>query len=123
MARMRARRMSSTLWVTKAGLRGSAISPARLRCDPQPPLHHAEQQDAAIRGDASAVEGGDQLLAANGWKTKRQDRIGGHGGCGSMRLRGQDALQLSFFVLKPDRDRVLSSGIVWRRLDACSARR
>jgi len=60
--------------------------PRQLRCDPQAPLHRAEQQDAAIRSDAPAVEGGDQLLAANGWKPKRQDRIVGHGGCGSMHL-------------------------------------
>jgi hypothetical protein len=44
--------------------------PRQLRRDPQAPLHHAEQQHAAIRGDAPAVKGGDQLLAANGWKTK-----------------------------------------------------
>src|SRR4051812_43189120 len=31
-------------------------------------------------------------------------------------------LQLSFFVLKPDRDYVLSSGIIWRGPDACAAR-
>src|SRR4051795_12777893 len=29
-------------------------------------------------------------------------------------------LQLSFFVLKSDRDRVLSSGTVWRQLGACA---
>jgi hypothetical protein len=58
----------------------------QLRRDPQLPLHQAEQQDAAIGSDASAVEGGGQLLAANGWKIKWQDRIVGHGGCGSMHL-------------------------------------
>ena len=64
--------------------------PRQLRRDPQLPLHRAEQQDAAISGNAPAVEGGNHLLAADGWKTKRRDRIVGHGGCGSMRLRGQD---------------------------------
>jgi hypothetical protein len=60
------------------------------RREPQLPLHRAEQQDAAIGGDAPTVEGGDQLLAANGWKTKRQGRIVRHGGCGSMHLLRSD---------------------------------
>jgi hypothetical protein len=60
--------------------------PRQRRRDPQLPLHQTEQQDAAIGSDAPAVEGGGQLLVANGWKFKRQDRIVGHGGCGSMRL-------------------------------------
>ena len=64
--------------------------PRQLHRDPQLPLHRAEQQDAAIGGDAPTVEGSDQLLALDGWKAKRQDRIIGHGGCGSMRWRGQD---------------------------------
>jgi hypothetical protein len=64
--------------------------PPQLRRNPQAPLHRAEQQDTAIGGNAPAVEGGDQLLAVNRWKTERQDRIVGHGGCGSMRWRGQD---------------------------------
>jgi hypothetical protein len=64
--------------------------PRQPRCNPQAPLHNAKQQNATIGGDAPAVEGRDQLLAVNGWKTKRQDRIVGHGGCGSMRWRGQD---------------------------------
>ena len=45
----------------------------------------------------------------------------------NIRLKGNIfcllVLQLSFFVLKPDRGRVLSSGIVWRQPDACAARR
>ncbi len=60
--------------------------------DPQLALHRAEQHDAAIGRDASAVEGGGQLLAADGWKMERQGRIIGHGGCGSARSRGQDGL-------------------------------
>src|SRR4051794_41713222 len=61
------------------------------RREPQLPLHRAEQQDAAIGGDAPTVEGGDQLLAANGWKTKRQGRIvryGGGGGVGFFFIGG-----------------------------------
>jgi carbonic anhydrase len=65
----------------------------QLRRDPQLPLHHAKQQDAAIGGDAPAIKGGNQLLAADGWKTKRYGRIVGHGGCGSMRLLRQDGFE------------------------------
>lgn len=41
-------------------------------------------------GDPNALLGGDQFLAANGWKTQPLDRILRHGGCGSACLRGQD---------------------------------
>jgi haloacid dehalogenase-like hydrolase len=61
----------------------------RLR-DADTPLDRGQQHDAAIGGDASAVERGGQLLAAHGWQTERLDRIVGHGGCGSVRSRGQD---------------------------------
>jgi hypothetical protein len=64
--------------------------PCQLRRDPQLPLDNAEQQDAAIGGDAPAVKGGNHFLTVDGWKTERLDRIVGHGGYGSMRWRGQD---------------------------------
>src|ERR1043165_6603448 len=57
--------------------------PRQLRGNPQLPLQCAEQQDAAISGDAPAVEAGNQLLAVDRWKTERRDRIVGHGGGGS----------------------------------------
>ena len=83
----------------------------RQRCrDPQALLHHAEQQDAAIGGDAPAIEGGDQFLATDGWKIKRRDRIIAHGGCGSMRWRGQDGFDTqssnAFSVLRDTRQRI-----------------
>lgn len=43
----------------------------------------AEAERAAVRGEPSPVERRCHLLAANGWKGERQDRIVGHGGCGS----------------------------------------
>src|SRR3954452_2690723 len=90
MARMRARRMSATVWVTKAELLRSAINPAPRVAIPKRRTTTPSSRNATIGGDAPAVEGRDQLLAVNGWKTKRQDRIVGHGRCGSMRRRGQD---------------------------------
>src|ERR1039458_9565708 len=61
----------------------------RLRY-PQPPLHNAEQHDTTVGREASAVEGRKDLLAFNSWKIERQKAIVGHGGCGSVRSRGQD---------------------------------
>ena len=51
--------------------------------DPEAALGGSQQHDAAVRGDAAAVEGGGDFLAADGWKAERLDRIVGHGGCGS----------------------------------------
>ncbi|MFL5256258.1 MAG: hypothetical protein ACJ8AI_25845, partial [Rhodopila sp.] len=48
---------------------------------------------------------GGQFLAADGWKIKRRDRIIAHGGCGSMRWRGQDGFDtqsLNAFSVLPD---------------------
>jgi hypothetical protein len=63
--------------------------PQRFRY-PQLPLHNAEQHDTTVGRDPSAVESRNDLLAFNGWKIKRQKAIVGHGGCGSVRSRGQD---------------------------------
>jgi hypothetical protein len=67
-------------------------------------------EDTPIGGNASAIEGGNQFLAAHGWKTKRQDRIVGHGGCGSIRLRGQDGFDTQSLnaasVLRDTRQRI-----------------
>ena len=52
--------------------------------DAQPPRGLGEQQDAAVRGQASAVEGSCELLAPNGWKRERQTRRIGHGGRGRL---------------------------------------
>lgn len=69
--------------VTRAGLawimdrRGQPVGQlqATLGC--------GQKHDAAIRGDAAALEGGCDLLAPNGWKRERQQRIVGYGGCSS----------------------------------------
>ena len=58
--------------------------------DPQAALCGSQQHDAAVRRDASTVEGGGDFLAADGWKAERLDRIVGHGGCGSVRSYGKD---------------------------------
>ena len=54
--------------------------------DTEPPRGLGEQQDAAVRGQASAVEGGCELLAPHGWKRERQRRRIGHGGRGGLDL-------------------------------------
>lgn len=50
-----------------------------------PPLRSlGEQQDAPVRGEASAIEGGCELLAPDGWKRERETRRIGHGGRGGL---------------------------------------
>ena len=48
----------------------------------EPALGLPQQHHAGVRGDAPAVESGGDLLAANGWKRKREKAIFNHGGCG-----------------------------------------
>src|SRR5690242_118784 len=48
--------------------------------DAEPTLCLGEQHHAAIRRDPSAIKGGSDLLALNGWKRERQQIIVGHGG-------------------------------------------
>src|SRR5690348_14528250 len=55
--------------------------------DAEPTLCLGEQHDAAIRRDPSAIKGGSDLLALNGWKRERQQIIVGHGGRGALRSR------------------------------------
>jgi len=52
--------------------------------DAEPTLRLGEQHDAAIRRDPSAIKGGGDLLALNGWKGERQQIIVGHGGRGEL---------------------------------------
>ena len=47
--------------------------------DAKAPLGHRQQHNAAIRGEASAIESTCDLLARNGWKRERQEIIVGHG--------------------------------------------
>src|ERR1700676_5095576 len=55
--------------------------------DAEPMIGLGEQHDPAIGTDPSAVKGGGDLLAADGWKTERQKVIVDHGGCGALRSR------------------------------------
>ena len=55
--------------------------------DAEPTLRLGEQHDAAIRRDPSAIKGGSDLLALNGWKGERQQIIVGLGGRGALRSR------------------------------------
>ena len=48
--------------------------------DAEPALGHRKQQDAAVAGDAPAIESGDDFFAANRWKLERQEAIFDHGG-------------------------------------------
>ncbi len=52
----------------------------------QTPLGGGQKHNAAIRCDASAIKRSCDLLASDGWKTQRRQRIVGHGGCGSRDL-------------------------------------
>ena len=52
--------------------------------DPEAPFRQRQQHDAAIRGEAPAVEGGCDFLPSDGWKAEGRDRIVDHGGRGSM---------------------------------------
>src|SRR3954464_12800203 len=75
------------------------------------PMHRKlRPEDTPIGGNASAIEGGNQFLAAHGWKTKRQDHIVGHGGCGSMRWRRQDGFDTQSLnaasILRDTRQRI-----------------
>src|ERR1700731_1134179 len=85
MAKIRARRISGSRWVTRSGSRPSGI--ARARRSAMPRIGWGEQHDPAIGTDPSAVKGGGDLLAADGWKTERQKVIVDHGGCGALRSR------------------------------------
>ena len=48
-----------------------------------------QQQHAAVRGETSAIKGGGDFFAADGWQRERQQGIVVHGGCGSLRLDGR----------------------------------
>jgi len=52
----------------------------------QATLGGGQKHDAAVRRHAAAIEGGGELLAADGWKEEGCGRIIGHGGCGAARL-------------------------------------
>ena len=55
----------------------------QLLANPKTAFGLGQNHHTAIRSDPPAVERGGDLLAANGWKRKRQKRIVGHGGCGA----------------------------------------
>ena len=58
----------------------------------KPPLRLRQQHDAAIRAEASAVEGGGDLFALYRWKRERQQIIVGGGGRGAL----QSAARIGF---------------------------
>ena len=70
-------RMGDQQWIARIGDNGGEF----VR-QSQPALGLPQQHHAGVRGNASAVECGGDLLAANGWKRKRQKAIFNHGGCG-----------------------------------------
>jgi hypothetical protein len=49
---------------------------------PDAPVGHGKEHDAAIRCQATAVESSCDLLARDGWKRERKNRIVVHGECG-----------------------------------------
>ena len=46
-------------------------------------LRLAQQDEAAVRGDQAAIEGGAHLLALDGWQIEGKKAIVGHGGRGA----------------------------------------
>lgn len=52
--------------------------------DAEPSCGLSQQQDATVRGQASAIEGGCELLAPDGWKPERKRVKIGHGGRGGL---------------------------------------
>ena len=58
----------------------------------QAPFGSSQKHDPAIRGDAPTVERSRYLLASDGWKRERRQRIVGHGGCGSRDVVGRTGL-------------------------------
>ena len=58
--------------------------PGELVGDTEAPLRLGEEHYTAIRRDPSAIKGGRDLLALNGWKGERQQVIVGHGGRGAL---------------------------------------
>jgi hypothetical protein len=51
----------------------------QLICNAEPPIPVREQHDAAVRGDASAIEGGADLLASYRWWVEGPGYIFVHG--------------------------------------------
>ncbi len=51
--------------------------------DPEPALDFAQKENAGVRGEAPAVEGGADFLAADGWQIEGKKAIVSHGGCGA----------------------------------------
>ena len=47
----------------------------------------AQQDEAAVRGDQAAIEGGAHLLALHAWQVEGEKAIVGHGGCGVLVVR------------------------------------
>ena len=78
MASMRARKMSATLCVTNAGLRGSADQRSQPGGDPEAGLDGGEQHDAAIGRHTSTIERGGDFLALH-------STVGPPGPCGPSR--------------------------------------
>src|SRR6185312_5757994 len=77
-------RMDHAAWIAAVGDLRSQL-PRRV----ETPLCQRQQRHAAVGGEAAAIEGGDQLLASDGWQREGQSRIVVHGGCGALRLRGR----------------------------------
>ncbi len=47
--------------------------------NPEAPFRQGQQHHIAVRGEATAVEGGCDFLPSDGWKAEARDRIVDHG--------------------------------------------
>jgi hypothetical protein len=86
-ANMRTLRISGSRWVTRSGSRPARDRRSELVGDARPAPRFGEQHHAAVGTDPSAVKGGGDLLAVDGWKAQRQKVVVGHGGRGVPRSR------------------------------------
>ena len=56
----------------------------------------AQQDEAAVGGDQAAIEGGDHLLALDGWQVEGKKAIVGHGGRGAFVVREEGRVDNGF---------------------------
>jgi len=78
---MRARIISARVWVIR-GIATIREAARQSLGDAKAALCHREQHNAAVRGQATAVEIGCDFLTRDGWKRERQKIIVFHGGRG-----------------------------------------
>lgn len=70
------------------GVASIRYQPSKPINDSDPAFRGSQQQDTAVRTNASAIKGGRDFLAGNAWQIEWKIGIRVHGGCG--RARGSE---------------------------------